>query len=381
MKSLLRAGLAFVAAAAALGTASPTMAVSHGRELGCGDTITSSTRLTVDLIDCPGAGLVIAADGIALDLNGHLVDGDASGGGVGVDVEGHRDVTIENGTVREFSEGVLVVGGGDIVIRHVASLREGHGGILVDGARDVTIAKNVVRRSGAGIIVTRSNRVRVARNHVSRSTFGGIPVFGSRHVVIVGNSVTRCRTDMGIGLVQGSSHSVVISNRVSRNGAGIVAADGAADNRIAGNTVRRNDSGVVVDVGTHDNRVVENLIGGSAFEGIAVVGSDGNVIKGNRRRPQRSGRSGRRDRRHSIARRRLARLLRRQPGRPERRAPKPRRRNPRRRVAHGEPRPREPGIPQLPAGHRRRAGDDRRGRNRAAHNGSARQCVGVSCVP
>ena len=380
MKSLLRAGLAFVAAAAALGTASPTMAVSHGRELGCGDTITSSTRLTVDLIDCPGAGLVIAADGIALDLNGHLVDGDASGGGVGVDVEGHRDVTIENGTVREFSEGVLVVGGGDIVIRHVASLREGHGGILVDGARDVTIAKNVVRRSGAGIIVTRSNRVRVARNHVSRSTFGGIPVFGSRHVVIVGNSVTRCRTDMGIGLVQGSSHSVVIGNRVSRNGAGIVAADGAADNRIAGNTVRRNDSGVVVDVGTHANRVVENLIGGSAFEGIAVVGSDGNVIRGNR-----VVHNGRVDPAGGIAVIPLPDDVS-QTSDGNRVAQNVVLRNHGDGILVGEShtanlvranrayRNSQLGIDAAP-------GTIDGGRNRAAHNGSARQCVGVSCVP
>jgi len=56
-------------------------------------------------------------------------------------------------------------------------------------------------------------------NRVSASAFGGIPVYESRRVVIANNGV-----------------------------------------------------------GTHDIRVVENVIEDSAFEGIAVVGSDGNLI-------------------------------------------------------------------------------------------------------
>ena len=282
MKPHIAARLAPLLAVMMLGAATPATAAPHGGPPSCGDTITRSTRLTVDLVDCPKVGLVIRRDGITLDLNGHRVDGDSSGHGVGIDVEGHRDVTIENGTVREFSEGVFVRGGEDIAVRHVTSVGQGHGGILVDGARDVTIAENVVWRSGAGIIVTRAARVRIARNHVSGSTFGGIPVFDSRRVVIARNSVTRCRTDVGIGLLSGSSHAVVVRNLVSRNGAGIVAADGSASNLIAGNTVRRNDSGVVLDVGTSRNRVVKNVVGGSLFEGIAVVGSDGNLIARNR---------------------------------------------------------------------------------------------------
>jgi parallel beta-helix repeat protein len=273
--------LAFAVAVTPL-SAAPAVAARDARPLACGDTITRSTRVTVDLVNCPENGLVIAADGVVLDLNGHRVDGDGSSDGVGIDVEGRRGVAIENGTVREFTEGVLAIGGADVTIRRITSLQEGHGGILVDGSRDVTIAGNVVRHSGAGIIVTRASRVRVARNRVSDSAFGGISVFESWHVAIAGNTVARCRTDVGIGLLQGSSQSVVVRNRVSRNGAGIVAADGASHNLIAGNTVRRNDSGVVVDAGTHDNRVMGNVIGRSAFEGIAVVGSDANLIARNR---------------------------------------------------------------------------------------------------
>jgi parallel beta-helix repeat protein len=286
MKLQVCAALAFVLATS---PASPAGAARDGRALRCGDPITRSTRLTADLVNCPKAGLVIAADGITLDLNGHRVEGDGSGDDVGIDVEGRRGVTIQNGTVAGFGEGVFLLGGNDNAVRRVTSLGEGHGGILVDGGRDVTIAENVVRRSGAGIIVTRSDRVRVARNRVSGSASGGIPVFESRHVVVVRNTVTRCSTDMGIGLVNGSAHNLVTRNRVTANGAGIVAADGAAHNLIGANTIRGNGSGVVLDVGTHHNHVVGNVVGRSAFEGIAVVGSDDNLIARNRVR--RSGRA------------------------------------------------------------------------------------------
>jgi hypothetical protein len=41
----------------------------------CGQTLTHSVKLTKDLVNCRGDGLVIGADGITVDLNGHTVDG------------------------------------------------------------------------------------------------------------------------------------------------------------------------------------------------------------------------------------------------------------------------------------------------------------------
>jgi hypothetical protein len=60
-----------LAAVLALLLAAPAQA-SHVR---CGDVITQDTTLDSDLLDCPGSGVVIGADGITLDLNGHVVDG------------------------------------------------------------------------------------------------------------------------------------------------------------------------------------------------------------------------------------------------------------------------------------------------------------------
>ena len=46
--------------------------------MSCGDTITTDTTLDSDLVDCPTNRIVIGADNVTLDLNGHTIDGDGT---------------------------------------------------------------------------------------------------------------------------------------------------------------------------------------------------------------------------------------------------------------------------------------------------------------
>ena len=56
------------------GLAGPALA--HDPEVvTCGQTLTHSVKLARDLTNCPGNGLVIGANRITVDLNGHTVDG------------------------------------------------------------------------------------------------------------------------------------------------------------------------------------------------------------------------------------------------------------------------------------------------------------------
>jgi hypothetical protein len=50
-------------------------ATAQATRVSCGQTITHDTTLTVDLINCPGDGLVIGADNLTLNLNRHTIDG------------------------------------------------------------------------------------------------------------------------------------------------------------------------------------------------------------------------------------------------------------------------------------------------------------------
>jgi hypothetical protein len=98
--------------------------------LGCGDTITADATLDGDLVNCPNLGIVIGADDITLDLNGHRIDGD------GAPATGCRprrelcDVGVANGG----HDGVTVLG--------ISSSRNRFFGIVLGGA-----ARSVVRNS------------------------------------------------------------------------------------------------------------------------------------------------------------------------------------------------------------------------------------------
>jgi hypothetical protein len=41
--------------------------------VGCGDTITTDPTPDSDLVNCPNNGIMIGADNITLDLNGHTI--------------------------------------------------------------------------------------------------------------------------------------------------------------------------------------------------------------------------------------------------------------------------------------------------------------------
>src|SRR5919201_4102379 len=107
-----------VAVALSVGVGSASGQAS-GPQPSCGDTITVSTRLVADLVNCPNNGLVIGADDITLDLNGHVIDGDGAefadcppdeACDIGVLDFDHRGVTIKGGEIRQFTFGVLAVG-------------------------------------------------------------------------------------------------------------------------------------------------------------------------------------------------------------------------------------------------------------------------------
>jgi len=66
--------LALVVAGVTVLGSGPALA-SH---VSCGDRITTDTMLDSDLVNCPDNGIVIGADNITLDLNGHTIDGDGT---------------------------------------------------------------------------------------------------------------------------------------------------------------------------------------------------------------------------------------------------------------------------------------------------------------
>jgi large repetitive protein len=231
--------------------------------LDCGDTITVDTTLDRDLAACPSNGLMIGADDITLDLNGHTISGDGKlvrrcprqqPCDVGIANDGHSGVTVRNGSLQGFATGVVVLRGRDNRLAELASSRNQFFGYVIAES-----ARTVIRDSSG--------------NDNPAPDGDGLGVFGSHDLRIVGNSFRR----NGLGMhIESSTDNLIKENVVARNSDfGIfLEADG---NQVRGNkSIRDGATGIVVGPGSR-NVIAGNRVSGGG-EGIAIEKGRGNVV-------------------------------------------------------------------------------------------------------
>jgi parallel beta-helix repeat protein len=186
--------------------------------LSCGTTVTQSIVLTQDLAGCPGNGIVIRADGVTIDLNGHSLSGTGAGSGVAIagKVEG---VTVVHGAIQGFSTGVLVTGR-QAVLSNLTIARNARGvcvcTLFSAGAQivDSVISHN----AGTGLFFDSSNGGDyVARNIIDANGADGVDApYGNDGTRYENNRFTN---NAGYGLFIDSAVSRVIGNTASGNGA------------------------------------------------------------------------------------------------------------------------------------------------------------------
>jgi parallel beta-helix repeat protein len=274
--------------------------------LSCGQTITQNTVLENDLTGCTNNGIVIGANNITLDLNGHTVAGTpASGDQGGVVLVGRTGVTVRNGTVRAFDVGVVIEGGSGTTVEAV-------------NAFDNISFSGTTNRGGDGIAILSSSNNRILRNNtVNNGPFSGIGIYSdvdSAHPrttigtstgnVVDGNVVEgniQGRTpnnvvnndNIGIRLEPRNAQNVIVNNRVSNNGLdGITLFAGNINTVVRSNVVTgngfyrqtaRRGNGIGLQIGgAHDNVIEFNLVTRNADNGISIrAGSLGNRVANN----------------------------------------------------------------------------------------------------
>jgi parallel beta-helix repeat protein len=253
--------------------------------VGCGDTITADTRLDGDLVNCPNNGIVIGADGVTLNLNGHTIDGDGRPFAacprrkfcdIGVVSVGHDGVTVVGGSMREFDVGAFVGNARRSRLLDISSSRNHSAGL---GFFDV--ARSLVRHSsgsgstsggGVGMFLIRSNHNRILDNSFGRNGDLGIHVLESTANLIMGNLISRNK----IGLfMEKANRNQVRRNRSVRDGVyGIYVAPGN-QNVIARNQVfsTRDEEGIgigiSIDGGDH-NVIARNSVRDTESDAISV---------------------------------------------------------------------------------------------------------------
>ncbi len=252
----------------------PSPAQGAGDDPACGDTITVNTTLHADLVDCPSNGLVIGADDLTLDLNGHTIGGDAAlqnpcpddtSCDVGVDnLGGYSGVSVVNGSLTGFDFGV-VVGRAD---------------------HNVLSRLTVTDNNSSGIVVFDSTQVRIERSKIARNgldtDFSGLGIFSSSGGVLAHNVVVR-NGDIGL-YAEGMDDHRIVGNTFARNPEAGMSFDGA-DNVLTANDVDRNGDGIAF--AGDDNVVIGNrftrAIGcpDGCGNGISFEGGSGNVLAEN----------------------------------------------------------------------------------------------------
>ena len=241
--------------------------------VSCGDTITADTTLDSDLVNCPNNGIVIGADDVTLDLNGHLIDGDGTEFAdcakdevcdVGVLNSGHDGVTVRHGSVREFLVGVW--------------------GVRVSHNRFLGISSSGNQCCGLGFF--RGTRSLVRNSSGSGSGEGGNGMFlvASHHVRVLHNSF-RHNGDQGI-IVGDSTHNLIKGNLLSRNAIVGIFLEKANRNQVRRNrSVRDGEVGIYVAPGDRNviarNRISHIGRSRGHGRGIEVDGGDHNVIARN----------------------------------------------------------------------------------------------------
>jgi large repetitive protein len=248
-----------------------------GMSLSCGATITVSTRLDRDLVNCPNNGITIGADNITLDLNGHVIDGDGTEFpacppdqpcDVGVVDLDHHGVRVTGGRVREFALGALVVGAADSRITRLDLSNHAFSGLVVaDSARTaidgLTASANGLTTDQAGISVFDSRELTFRKNTVVANGDIGLFISGLDDSILEGNSLSR-NPEAAILLDHGNGNEFS-RNRVSRGGDGIIVSGDR--NTVAGN--------LLVDTGLCVGEC------GNGGYGISLEGGTGNVVEGN----------------------------------------------------------------------------------------------------
>jgi hypothetical protein len=193
-----------------------------------------------------GAAITIASDDVTLDLGGFTLAGTAgsSGAAIGIHAVARQNVTIRDGTVRGFEEGISLFGGSNNLVERIRAV-----GNQLRGIGNVGGERNIVRQSqalqtpgrlGAGTppsaLAVGGTGSRALDNDVfgfpglGPATGVGIAV-GGTGVVVQGNRIGNppaAGPSFGIVVDPGSADVLVIDNRITTVGTGIDASVGAA---------------------------------------------------------------------------------------------------------------------------------------------------------
>lgn len=236
----------------------------------CGTTILANLTLDHDLT-CSGNGLIVGADGITINLNGHTITG--PGSGVGINVPNRTGVLIVGGTVRNFLAGVQLVNSTAIVVKD-NRFTGNQDAVFLIGTSWSTVKENTAWQNTRVGVMLRPSGIRnstqnvVVENTLTDNTNGIILVDTPTGNTVKENRISAS-SNAGINVNGAVSGNAIKENAFIGNAAGVRLNPGAGglfptDNRFIENTISLNTCGVMGPVG--DNAFEENALEGNVAD-------------------------------------------------------------------------------------------------------------------
>jgi hypothetical protein len=238
--------------------------------------------LANNLTGCSGSGLRVGGKGITIDLNGNRIVGDLDGFDSGIVnatgfFDGHRDLTIRNGVIKNFDVGVSS-NGKATTLAHLTLGGNRIGAVLSGGK----IKDSVFVGASTGVLV--QGRTTLANNTIAGNDSSGLQIDGTAVVTknrIAGNGGDGVSGSIGDG-------SELTKNVIDGNvDDGLDLSEDLSDSEVSRNTIRGSGGDAYEDEG-RSNKVTDNLARGNGYHG-GSDGSEGGFDASNATKPKGSG--------------------------------------------------------------------------------------------
>jgi Right handed beta helix region len=267
---VLLTAAAIVVAPVLVGTASGRQ--SHDVVLACGATVTTSVTLTANVGPCSGSdGLVVAADGITLNLNGHTVSGD--GTHYGIRTSSRNSVVVENGVVSQFDYGFVSTTGTSVRVTNMRLSNNTTDGLYAGGSK-ASITANVATGNAGGFFVGYGTGDIVSNNWANGNAGVGIRVYLAG--ATTSNNKALSNGSEGINVSGGTG--TVSGNVASGNGTDGIYVDSPGVGIKAGVTVSSNRTSFNTQLGINSTAAGSNDGGANVVQDNGTAAQCKNIV-------------------------------------------------------------------------------------------------------
>jgi parallel beta-helix repeat protein len=220
----------------------------------CGQVITQNVILTSNLDCADSDGLIVNANDIVVDLNGHTISGpdtdsqEKTSSKVGIMVPNYNNVVVQDGTIQGFQAGILMTGSQNVEIKGIVS-KDNQIGLFSTGASIVNAHLSILMNNQIGIAAHSTQQPTLENNIIYQNTMAGITLVNTDNGVVTLNSIT----ESGDGLYvdnQSNNNNVnfnnVLLNTIDLNNANGLPVNTNANTYDQNNCMTSNPSGICI---------------------------------------------------------------------------------------------------------------------------------------